>query len=262
MSRAPLSSSAALGERAQRGDVLEHLGERHLGLDQLDVPALVEQLIDHAAARVYVADHVAHVVLGHDHLHAHHRLHQTRVRGAEALARGCAAGDLKGHHGRVNVVVGAVDQGGLEADHGEARDDTGAHDALEALGHAGDVLLGHGAALDVGDELEALRARLERLEADLDLGVLAAAARLLLVDVLNLGRLGDALAVSHLRGAHVGLDLELALHPVDDDLEVQLAHAGDHGLARVLIATEAERRVLGSELDERVGLFSMSLCSF
>jgi hypothetical protein len=29
----------------------------------------------------------------------------------------------------------------------------------------------------------------------------------------------------------VGLDLELALHAVDDDLEVQLAHAGDDGLA-------------------------------
>ena len=40
-------------------------------------------------------------------------------------------------------------------------------------------------------------------------------------------RLGDGLAVRHLRLADVGLDLELAQQPVDDDLQVQLAHAGD-----------------------------------
>ena len=35
----------------------------------------------------------------------------------------------------------------------------------------------------------------------------------------------DGFAVSHLRLADVGFDLELAPHAVDDDFEVQLAHA-------------------------------------
>ena len=37
--------------------------------------------------------------------------------------------------------------------------------------------------------------------------------------------------VGDLRLADVGLDLELALHAVDEDVEVELAHAADDGLA-------------------------------
>ena len=58
-----------------------------------------------------------------------------------------------------------------------------------------------------------------------------------LLDVLALGLDGArlmALAVGDLGRAHVALDLELALEAVDDDLEVQLAHARDDGLARSL----------------------------
>jgi hypothetical protein len=43
-------------------------------------------------------------------------------------------------------------------------------------------------------------------------------------------------------------DLELALQAVDDDLEVQLAHAGDDGLPRLFVGVGTERRVLVSEL--------------
>ncbi len=61
----------------------------------------------------------------------------------------------------------------------------------------------------------------------------------------------DGLAVSHLRLADVGFDLELALHAVDDDLEVQLAHAGDDGLAGFLVGVHAERRVFLRQLLQR-----------
>ena len=74
-----------------------------------------------------------------------------------------------------------------------------------------------------------------RLEDDLHLGVLARAARLLLVGV-GLGVLrGDRLAVGHLRRADVGVHAVFAPQPVDDDLEVQLAHAGQDGLAGLLV---------------------------
>jgi hypothetical protein len=49
--------------------------------------------------------------------------------------------------------------------------------------------------------------------------------------------LADRLAVGHLRLADVGLDLELATHAVDEDVEVQLAHAGDDGLAGLLVCS-------------------------
>jgi hypothetical protein len=58
-------------------------------------------------------------------------------------------------------------------------------------------------------------------------------------------------AVGDLRTADVGLDLVLALHAVDEDLEVQLAHAGDLGLAGLLVGLHLERRVLLGEARER-----------
>ena len=68
-----------------------------------------------------------------------------------------------------------------------------------------------------------------------DVAVLALAARLaneLAFDVLD--GLADRFAIRDLRLADVGFDAELALHAVDDDFQVQLAHAGDDGLARSL----------------------------
>src|SRR5207247_11388050 len=70
-----------------------------------------------------------------------------------------------------------------------------------------------------------------RRSSDLDVPVLAAAARLadeLAFDVFDAP--ANRLAVGHLRPADIGVDLELPLHPVDDDLEVQLAHPADDGL--------------------------------
>ena len=70
-----------------------------------------------------------------------------------------------------------------------------------------------------------------RLDADLDVAVLAAAAGLADVLAFGFGVLADGLAIRHLRLADVGFDVELAHHAVDDDFEVQLAHAADDGLS-------------------------------
>jgi hypothetical protein len=85
---------------------------------------------------------------------------------------------------------------------------------------------------------------------DLRVAVLAAAARLLGVLHLAVGRAGQRFLVGHLRAADARLDVELALQAVDDDLEVQLAHAGDDDLAGLLVGLDAERRVLGHQLPE------------
>ena len=62
--------------------------------------------------------------------------------------------------------------------------------------------------------------------------------------------LGDALAVGHLRPADVGVHFELAQQAVDDDLQMELAHAGDDGLARLLVGAHAEGRVFVGQLHE------------
>ena len=124
--------------------------------------------------------------------------------------------------------------------------------ALERLADARvdrrDVLARDRAADDLVDELVA-GARLARLDLDLDVAVLAVAARLAHEAAVAVGRLADRLAVGHLRPADVGLDPELAHHAVDQHVEVQLAHAGDDRLAGLRVGLDAEGRVfLGQAL--------------
>ncbi len=57
----------------------------------------------------------------------------------------------------------------------------------------------------------------------------------------------DRLLVGDLRLALVRVDLELAHEAVDDDLEVQLAHPRDDGLAGLIVRVDLERRVLFGE---------------
>jgi len=96
--------------------------------------------------------------------------------------------------------------------------------------------------LDGVDEFVSL-ARLVRLQLEPDVAVLAAAAGLLDELAFHFHRLLDGFAVGDLRLADVGLDTELALHAVDDDFQVQLAHPGDDGLPGFLVGVDAERRI-------------------
>ena len=84
---------------------------------------------------------------------------------------------------------------------------------------------------------------------DDDTRELAGTTGLLLVRVLVLlDLLADGLTVGNHRVTHVGLDLEFATHTVDDDVEVQLAHTTNDGLAGLRIKLDSERRVLFREL--------------
>ena len=106
----------------------------------------------------------------------------------------------------------------------------------EALFHGGNVLLGDPAAGHFVLEDEGLVGVFgQHVEAADDVGELARAAGLLLVPDVELGRLGGRLAVVDLRRADLDLDLELAADPLDVDLQVQLAHAGDDRLAGLFV---------------------------
>src|SRR6218665_2637534 len=50
----------------------------------------------------------------------------------------------------------------------------------------------------------------------------------------------DGFPVGHLGLAHVGLDAEFTPHAIDDDFQVQLAHAADDGLARLLVGADTK----------------------
>src|SRR5215210_3877839 len=214
----------ALRRRAQVGCVAKHGRERHARPDRLRVAARL-QALDAAAARVEIAHHVAEVLLGSDDLDGHDRLEQLRLRALHGLLEGHRAGDLEGDLARVDVVIRAFDELDPDVDDGVAREDPGLHRLLDAEVDRRDVLARDLPADDLVDELVAL-ARLGRARVDHRVAVLAAPAGL--ADELALDLLDGAaerLPVGDLRPADVGVDRELAQQPVDDDLEVELAHA-------------------------------------
>src|SRR6185436_15903786 len=90
-----------------------------------------------------------------------------------------------------------------------------------------------------------------RLELEPDMSVLAAPARLLDELAFLLDRLLERFAIRDLRLADRGLDAELALHAIDDDLEVQFSHPGNDRLPRFLVAAHTERRIFLREPAER-----------
>src|SRR5262249_33968372 len=158
-----------------------------------------------------------------------------RLRPLHRLLEGHRARDLEGHLARVDVVVRTVDELDADVHDRVAAEDAGLHRLLDAEVDRTDVLLRDLAADDLVHELVA-GALLAGLEVDDGVAVLAAAAGLadeLAVDLLD--GLPDRLAVRDLRPADVRVDVELALEPVDDDLEVELAHARDQGLAGLLV---------------------------
>src|SRR2546430_2135185 len=183
----------------------------------------------------------------------HDRLEQHGTRLPGGLLHGHRARDLERHLARVHVVVGAVHELHLHVDHRVPREHAALQGLLHALLHRADVLLGNRAAHDLVLEDEA-GARLLRLEVDDDVSVLPAAARLANEFALHvLHPLAHRLAVGHLRPADVGVDLELPLHAIDDDLEVQLAHPADDRLRGLGVGVHAEGGVFFGELLEGDG---------
>ena len=233
----------SLRHRADVGRVAEHLGQRNHRLDLLRVSDRLE-VLDAAATGVEVAHHVAEVLLRRDDLDRHHRLQQHRLGALHRVLERHRARDLERDLARVDLVVRTVHELDPDVDDRIAAEDARLHGLLDPEVDRSDVLLGDLPADDLVDELVA-GALLGRLEVDHRVAVLPAAAGLadeLRADLLD--RLARRLAVRDLRPADVRVDVELALQTVDDDLEVELAHAGDQRLAGLLVGADAERRVL------------------
>src|SRR4051794_2404815 len=222
--------------------VAEHLAQRDVGGDRERVAASLLALQAPAPA-AEVADDVAEEVLGGHDLDLEHRLEQDGLRAARRLLEGERAGDLERDLRGVRLVILAVDERHADVDDRVARAHAVRQRLFDALLDGGDELDRDRAAADLRDEVEALAGR--RLDVDVDDAVLARAAGLADEAALDLlGGAADCLAVGDLRPAGVRLDVELAAHAVDQHLEVKLAHAGDLGLAGLLVRLDLERRVL------------------
>ena len=88
--------------------------------------------------------------------------------------------------------------------------------------------------------------------------------RLVLDDALEarlaVGRLGQRLAVDDLGTADVGVDAVLSSQPVDDDVEVELAHAANDRLPGLCVLVDVEGGILvGQLLEPEVQLLALGL---
>ena len=166
-------------------------------------------------------------------------------------------------------MVLAVDKRGLDVDQRESSQRTVLHGVLDAGVDRRNVLLrhattGNGVLELVGRGLalfQLVRVGRVRLQRDDDLSELTRTTGLLLVGVfVLLNGLADGLTVRNLRGTHVRLNLEFALHAVNKDVEVELAHTTDDGLAGLFVELDGECRVFFSEaLNSEAELLLVSL---
>ena len=146
-------------------------------------------------------------------------------------------------------MIRTVVQGDLDVHHREAGHNAGLQGTLDTGVDSGDEFLGDGTAHHRVDELIAL-AGLVGLHGDLDMAILAGTAALALVLGLLVHLLADSLLVSHLGSAHIGLHLELTEQTINNDLQMELAHASDDGLAGLLIGIGLEGGVLFRQLHQ------------
>ena len=159
-------------------------------------------------------------------------------------------------------MVSTVDQGCLHAHHRVASEDTELHSVLDTSVDRGDVLARNAATGDlVLEQVQLFAVQGQGLEGDLHLCELTGTTGLLLVGVVDLlDCLLDGLAVSNLRLTNVSLNLELTLHTVNGDVQVQLTHTTNFGLTGFFVQRNGEGGVLsGKLLDSGGQLFLVTL---
>src|SRR5581483_2285831 len=244
---------AALGAGTHVRRVTKHFRQRHNRLDDLRSGAMFHAF-DAATPRTQVAHDGAGEVFGNHDLHRHYRLKNHRAGLACRFFKGHRTSNLECHFVRIDFVIAAVVQRGLHVHHRIAGENAAFHGFLHALIDRLDVFLGYDAADDIVYELVSL-ARLVRLQADLHVTILAAAAGLTNVFAFRLGVLANGFTIGDLRFADISFHRKLAHHAVDDDLEMQFAHAADDGLPAIRVGVDLERRIFLGKLGKRDALF-------
>src|SRR5882724_2541370 len=127
--------------------------------------------------------------------------------------------------------------------------ETTLHRVLNSLLDRLDVLLGDRAAGNLVFKYKALAGR--RLNLDLDVAELSATTGLLFVNLFAGCSLRNRFTISDLRLAHVCFDTKLALHAIDNNLQVKLSHASNDCLARFMIGGNVKRRIFLGQTVQR-----------
>src|ERR1700694_2820653 len=244
--------------RPKFGSVTEHLSQGHVRLHVLRGAASLHAE-DVAAARREVAHHVTEVLLRHHDVDLHDRLQQVRLCLLHPILDSHRTGDLKRHFARVDGVLRPIDERDGDVDHGISRGDATLQRFTDALFDRRDVLARDASLRDLVHEDETASS-FAGLHVDLGMAELALATSLADEPADAMSRALDGLLVGDLRLALVRVNAKLAEQAVDDDLEVQLAHALDDRLARLIVGVHPEGRVLfRKSLQRHAELFLVDL---
>ena len=139
-------------------------------------------------------------------------------------------------------MVAAVEHGDPNVDHRVTSEHAFLHGLLHALVDRGNKATGDSAALDLVDELVARP--WVRGDAQPAVAELPGAARLLLMTALSLGGLADGLAIRDAHRHEANVDARLLLAAGNEHANLRVAHRGEHGLVRFLVALDVDRRVV------------------
>src|SRR5690606_20636602 len=167
------------------------------------------------------------------------------------LLGGHGSRDLERHLVGVDVVVRTIEHSGFQAEQRIAGENTVLHLLFDALLDSRNVFLRNHTTDNLVLELQTFRTFVGRLEADPAMTKLATTTGLTNKLAFDLALVANHLAIGNLRLTDVCLDTELATHTVYDDVQVQLTHTTDDGLAGFLVGAHAERGVFLSQTTQR-----------
>src|SRR5271155_4163302 len=244
-----LEGAAARRDRAQVRRVLQDFRHRHLRLDHLAV-AFAVHAENLAAARVQIADHVAHAFVGTRNFDRDDRLKDDWPGLFEACLEAHRGRDLKRHVRRIDVMIAAVEDGDPHVDHRIAGQESVGQSVAHAFFDRRNEVARDDAADDVVDELEALAAR-HRLDLQPAIAVLPAAAGLALVLALRLGAALDGFLVRNLGRLQLDVDVEFPPQFLHRDFDVHLTGARQNDVVRLRVAMHLEREIFFDQLLQR-----------
>ena len=147
------------------------------------------------------------------------------------------------------VVLSVVD-GDFYADNREADQRAFFHCRAEAFFTGRNVFGRNRASFDLIDEFEIFS--FDRFHHSGNASVLSRTAGLLLVSVVEVGRLGNRFAVSDLRLSDFDFGFVFPLHPFDVNVKVKFSHSLNNRLVRFGVDIGAECRVFFREAVERL----------
>ena len=139
-------------------------------------------------------------------------------------------------------MIGTVIQGTFDAGNRITGQHAGFHRRAQTFFDTGNVFLRNITA-DNGIFKFKSVITFNRFKFDFNLSKLTGTTGLFLVGVFDIGRFGNRFAVSNLRLAHIAFDLKLAFQTVDNNLQMEFAHAFDDCLTGIRVGRNFERRI-------------------